>query len=300
MARKEKKAQQATPVVAAPAPSLPEPSEAERKAIAIAREKHNARSARVESGMQVEGNGLMMSNPHADGAGWQIRLQNAMGTRSHHFLDGEIRRIANVLQKDGKVEPNELDAVLAVLDGAEPQNEIEAMLVIQMAVTHILTMRSARLMAKSNEIPQQDSNGLALHRLTRTFTSQIDALAKLRRGGEQKVTVEHVHVYPGGQAIVGNVTHSPGTGVILENAEQPHAANDPRALALASGATVLCQDTQREALPVPDRPRQEALPDARRGAGVWSPEGRAERHVPPRLLHGGGNGRTSERPKMDA
>jgi hypothetical protein len=30
----------------------------------------------------------------------------------------------------------------------------------------------------------------------------------MRRGGRQKVIVEHVHVYPGGQAIVGNVTHT--------------------------------------------------------------------------------------------
>jgi hypothetical protein len=31
----------------------------------------------------------------------------------------------------------------------------------------------------------------------------------MRRGGRQKVVVEHVHVYyPGGQAIVGNVAHT--------------------------------------------------------------------------------------------
>ena len=43
---------------------------------------------------------------------------------------------------------------------------------------------------------------------------QVEALAKLRRGGEQTVRVEHVHVYPGGQAVVGNVTHHgrPGVG----------------------------------------------------------------------------------------
>jgi hypothetical protein len=33
----------------------------------------------------------------------------------------------------------------------------------------------------------------------------VEALAKLRRGGEQTVRVEHVHVHEGGQAIVGNV-----------------------------------------------------------------------------------------------
>ena len=244
---------------------------------------------------------MVMNNPHADGRGWEVRLQNALGTRSTDFVDAEVRRISGVLQtSDGKVDPIEMDAVFAVLDGAEPQNEIEAMLVTQMAVTHALAMRSARNWMRSKEIPQQDSNGLALHRLSQTFTSQIDALAKLRRGGEQKVTVEHVHVYPGAQAIVGNVTHSPGAGGILENAGQPHAANDPRALALASGATVLCQDPQRETLPVADRQRQEALPDAWRRTGLWSPEGRAERHVPPRLLYGGGYSRTGDRPKMDA
>ena len=36
---------------------------------------------------------------------------------------------------------------------------------------------------------------------------QIEALAKLKRGGEQTVRVEHVHVYPGGQAIVGKVSN---------------------------------------------------------------------------------------------
>jgi hypothetical protein len=51
-----------------------------------------------------------------------------------------------------------------------------------------------------------------LSRLQRAFTTQLDSLSKLRRGGQQKVVVEHVHVYEGGQAIVGNVTHA-GRGV---------------------------------------------------------------------------------------
>jgi len=210
--------------------------------------------------------GPVMTNPHTDSKGWEIRLQNALGTRSKEFLDWCILQIINVFPTKDGANVKDLDAVLAVLDGAQPQNEIEAMLIIQLAITHALAMRSARMMARSKEIPQQDSNGLAVHRLTRTFTTQIDALAKLRRGGEQKVTVEHVHVYPGAQAIVGNVAHSPGPRGIVENSGQPHAAEDQRTLALKAGAPVLCQDPQREALPVPDSSRQEALPDARRGA----------------------------------
>jgi hypothetical protein len=35
----------------------------------------------------------------------------------------------------------------------------------------------------------------------------MEALKRYRTGGEQKVTVQHVTVGEGGQAIVGNVTH---------------------------------------------------------------------------------------------
>ena len=51
--------------------------------------------------------------------------------------------------------------------------------------------------------------------------TQVEALAKLRRGGTQKVRVEHVHVYPGGQAIVGNVNQTRGRG------EQSKMSNNP-------------------------------------------------------------------------
>jgi hypothetical protein len=43
-------------------------------------------------------------------------------------------------------------------------------------------------------------------RLMRLFNDQLEAYAKLKgKTSEQKVTVEHVHVYEGGQAIVGSV-----------------------------------------------------------------------------------------------
>jgi hypothetical protein len=35
---------------------------------------------------------------------------------------------------------------------------------------------------------------------------QVEALKRYRTGGEQKVTVEHVTVNQGGQAIVGNIS----------------------------------------------------------------------------------------------
>ena len=47
----------------------------------------------------------------------------------------------------------------------------------------------------------------ALNKLARTFATQLEALKRYRTGGTQKVTVEHVTVNAGGQAIVGNVAH---------------------------------------------------------------------------------------------
>jgi hypothetical protein len=134
-------------------------------------------------------------------------------------------------------------------------------------------MFSARLYSGATEtIPQQDSAALTLSRLQRAFTTQMDALSNMRRGGRQKVVVEHVHVYPGGQAIVGNVTH-PGRGVSDENGGQSHATDDKRAIAASGSVPMWCPDPPREALPVPSCEGQEALPDARRGAGQRSPEG---------------------------
>jgi len=51
---------------------------------------------------------------------------------------------------------------------------------------------------------------------------QFATLNRHRGKGQQKVTVEHVHVHQGGQAIVGHVQHS-GEGVNKETEDQPHA-----------------------------------------------------------------------------
>jgi hypothetical protein len=65
-------------------------------------------------------------------------------------------------------------------------------------------------------------NGLT--KLTRTYAAQMEALKRYRSGGEQKMTVQHVHVADGGQAMVGNV-NAPAerVGVRKKSEDQPHA-----------------------------------------------------------------------------
>jgi hypothetical protein len=235
-----------------------------------------------------------------DYQGWQARLRDALGTTSVAFIEVEIDRLINVFQKAGAADANAVNAALAMIDGLKPQNEAEAALAVQMAMTHFLVAKlSVRIGSGAiDTIRQQDSTGLALARLHRAFTTQMETLSNVRRGGRQKVVVEHVHIHkhvyvaPGGQAIIGDVTHT-GRGVADENSEQAHAANDKRAIATQERASLRCSDTAGDAVSSARSEGQAALSDARGSGRIGSTEGGAERKLPPRLLHRGSNGRTA-------
>ena len=125
-----------------------------------------------------------------------------------------------------------------------------------------------------NSIDEMHAYGALATKLLRTYTMQTEALAKLKRGGEQTVRVEHVYVYPGGQAIVGAVsTQRAEGGVADERGNQADGAIDARALAFAPGAALFGPDASRDALPESRVDGQEALPDARRGKGSGAPPG---------------------------
>ena len=50
------------------------------------------------------------------------------------------------------------------------------------------------------------------NKLSRTWAMLLEALNRHRGKGQQKVTVEHVHVHAGGQAVVGVVETTGGWG----------------------------------------------------------------------------------------
>ena len=86
-----------------------------------------------------------------------------------------------------------------------PRDPVERMLAVQMAATHVATIRAGRWMATSDNLPQVEAHYTGFNKLARTFAAQVEALRKHRTGGKQTVTVQHVNVADGGQAIVGNV-----------------------------------------------------------------------------------------------
>jgi hypothetical protein len=114
----------------------------------------------------------------------------------------------------------ELNGAITALCGAKPQDEVEAMMVAQMVATHAAAMSAMRRVA--NGAPElAEKYGNLANKFLRTYAAQVEALTRYRNRGKQKVTVEHVHVYPGGQAIVGTVEG--GGGRLLKSEEQSHA-----------------------------------------------------------------------------
>ena len=101
-------------------------------------------------------------------------------------------------------------AAVSALKGIKPQDEIEGMLAAQMIATHSAAMEYLRRAI----IPNQTTVGIDLYlkhatKLLSVFAKQLETLNRNRGKGQQKVTVEHVQVQSGGQAIVGNIEHKP-------------------------------------------------------------------------------------------
>ena len=84
-----------------------------------------------------------------------------------------------------------------VVDSIEPESELEAMLAAQMAVTHICAMDASRRYMWGDTLPAKDSAERTMTKLTRTFTTQMEALKKHRAKAQQVVWVERVNVENG-------------------------------------------------------------------------------------------------------
>jgi hypothetical protein len=201
-----------------PAPYEPTPDEiraiqsfAQRRAA-----KHPAPRLKVT---HTEGGPAGITPNHPDPALGHALLMQALGTASVDFSHGLLGQLANAASKGPKADEDANNFALAVVMGLEPRDEIEAMLGAQMAAVHLATMTFARRLNHVDNLAQQDSAERAFNKLARTFTAQMEALKRYRTGGEQKVTVQHVHVNEGGQAVVGPVSHVPGGGGSGRNPE---------------------------------------------------------------------------------
>jgi hypothetical protein len=104
-----------------------------------------------------------------------------------------------------------LEMALDASDTVDPKNSLEKMLVHQMAVLHRQMMRLSTRMedlsiVRSEGFQQRNVEvcrlGSTVARLAVAYQAGFLALQRARSGGRQVVTVQHVHVGDGGQAVI--------------------------------------------------------------------------------------------------
>src|SRR5271168_1882974 len=188
---------------------LPETTPEERAVLSahIARRKQKRPSPRVKL-VEKAGSSVELSADHPIPHLGNALIMESLGTADFDFYDGLLTQLVNVGTQGKNPDERGTNFMLAMVRGVGPKDEIEAMMAAQMAAVHVTTMTFARRLAHVDNILQQDSAERAFNKLARTFAIQWEALKRYRTGGEQKVTVQHVTVNEGGQAIVGAVSQA--------------------------------------------------------------------------------------------
>lgn len=146
----------------------------------------------------------------------------------------------------GSQDSEKIAALVAVAD-CKPADPLEGILLAQIVSANATGLDLARRAWIKDQSFEARTKYLALaDRSARTVATLVEALNKHRGKGQQKMTVEHVHVHAGAQAVVGVVNHQ-GGGAHVEKGKQPHAS----ALAHAPGTTMLGKiEAHGEAVPV--------------------------------------------------
>ncbi len=124
-----------------------------------------------------------------------------------HALASQVAQLQVWTRSDPARRVQTLTRATCLLGEIGPKTGPEALLAVQMIGVHeAATTFLRRANVDGQTIDGTDRNVLRATRLMRLFTEQLDAMARLKgRTSQQKVTVEHVHVHDGGQAIVGAV-----------------------------------------------------------------------------------------------
>jgi hypothetical protein len=137
-----------------------------------------------------------------------------LGTYDLDLVKNTIAQICSICspgKQGSKVSTIPVNAALASIIEIDPQDSIELMLAAQMTATHALAMEmSRRAMDGEQTLDGVDKNINFANKLMRTFSAQVEALNKYRTKGQQKITIQHVNVSDGGQAVIGDVKQGGG------------------------------------------------------------------------------------------
>jgi hypothetical protein len=143
---------------------------------------------------------------HPDPRTGELLLAEALGAVDCDALHGLLSQLAKASAVARRPDQGNLAFMVSTLKSIAPKDSLEAMLAAQMVSVHVATMRCARRLACTDDVPQQESLARALTRLARTFAAQMEALSRHRSNGACAITVQNLSVQDGGKAVVGNFT----------------------------------------------------------------------------------------------
>jgi hypothetical protein len=93
-----------------------------------------------------------------------------------------------------------------MIESAKPKDEVEAALIIQMACTHTAAMAVlSRIGGAHGGGRHVAMMAAATSKILRAYAIQVETLRRLHVGGSQYMRIEHVHIEPNAQAMIGNI-----------------------------------------------------------------------------------------------
>ena len=167
-------------------------------------------------------------------------VKAASGSESVHFQRELLDQVNESLWlPEWKTNEQKLQAAKVAYEALQeiaPRSELEGMLAGQMIASHNAAMECLRrAMMESQTFEGRDLNLKHATKLMGLYERQLAALDKHRGKGQQRITVEHVTVEAGGQAIVGNVLQE-GNKQQQRTEQQAVLTDNSAADALASEA----------------------------------------------------------------
>jgi hypothetical protein len=135
-----------------------------------------------------------MYPPDGERKRWWEALKSALGTASSSFVNVSLLQLQSAARlPEGPLLEASMNAALAMIEAAAPQNEIEGALAVEMARTHCVAMS---VLSRVHGCTQRSVSAYsaAAAKLLRVYTLQVEALRRLRSHGSQHVRVEHVHI----------------------------------------------------------------------------------------------------------
>ncbi|AQV02573.1 hypothetical protein [Desulfococcus multivorans] len=136
-------------------------------------------------------------------------IKKVAGTSSVDLATVRIQQLLDAHKRSNKDTAACLNADIVAIDEIQPQDPVEAMLAVQMVAIHNHCMELiADAVNKTTFFDTRKQYLDLAAKLSRTYALQMEGLRRYRQKGQQRMTVEHVHVHSGGQAVVGQVNQS--------------------------------------------------------------------------------------------